>query len=182
MLTIRSLAIDVDNVLADSIARWCVLARSYGCSIAKEQVKSHKLVGSVPMEPSRIFEIQDAVWKDWQSVPPTEPLQSAMIDKLRRKHIKIIIVTSGPARHRSGIQSWLRDRQLLYDEFHILAQGVSKATIAADALVDDAPESVRAFTSIGRAGFLYSQPWNRTSRITDAIVIGSLGDIAKHLS
>jgi 5'(3')-deoxyribonucleotidase len=182
MSTIRSLAIDVDNVLADSIARWCVLARSSGCSVVKEQIKSHKLVGSVPMEPRKIFELQDAVWRDWQNVPPTEPSQSAMIDELRKRHIKIMIVTSGPTRHGSGIQSWLGAHQLSYDEFHNLARGVSKATISADALVDDVPESVRSFTSIGRVGFLYSQPWNKTSRITNSIVIGSLGDIVKHLA
>ena len=132
MLTIRSLAIDVDNVLADSIARWCVLAHSYGCSVGKDQIKSHKLVGSVPMEPRMIFELQDAVWKDWQHVPPTEPSQSVVMSELRQRHIKIIIITSGPTRHRSGIQSWLGAHQLPYDEFHNLGRGVSKATIAAE--------------------------------------------------
>ena len=181
MLTIRSLAIDVDNVLADSIARWCVLASNSGCAVKKEQIRYHKLVGSVLMEPHKIFELQDAVWKDWQNVSPTEPSQSAIIEELRQRKIKIVIVTSGPARHKSGILSWLKANQISYDEFHNLERGTSKNVIAADALVDDAPEAIISFTSIGRIGFLYSQPWNKKAIVANSISIRSLADIGKYL-
>jgi 5'(3')-deoxyribonucleotidase len=180
MSSISSLAIDVDNVLADSIARWCVLARSLGYSVVKNQIKFHKLVGSVPIEPDKIFKIQDSVWKDWHNLPPTEPSLRTTMAALRRR-LTIIIVTSGPSRHRSEIESWLEAHNLAFDEFHNLGPSGSKTSVMADALVDDAPEAISSFISTGRRGFLYSQPWNKSVKIKNSIVVRSLRDIMRYL-
>ena len=181
MHSISSLAIDVDNVLADSISRWCVLARGLGYSVVKDQIKSHKLVGSVPMEPDQIFKIQDAVWKDWQNLPVTEPSLCTTMAALRQS-LRIVIVTSGPSRHRSEIESWLGANDLPFDEFHNLGPRGSKTSAMADALVDDAPEAISSFISTGRRGLLYSQPWNKNVKIKNAIVVRSLRDIMRYLS
>ncbi|MGO9646360.1 MAG: 5' nucleotidase, NT5C type [Candidatus Bathyarchaeia archaeon] len=182
MPQIRSLAIDVDNVLADSIARWCVLANELGYSVAKEDIKSHKLVGSVSMEPGQIFNLQDAVWKDWKNLPATEPSLSSAINELRQRAVRIVLVTCGPLRHRSDMESWLQVHELSSSEFVCLGPRGSKATVAADALVDDAPDSLSSFISTGRRGFLYSQPWNKNHILPNAIVIERLFDIVKYLS
>jgi 5'(3')-deoxyribonucleotidase len=182
MPSISSLAVDVDNVLADSISRWCVLAKNLGYSVAKDQIMSHKLVGSVPIEPDQIFRIQDAVWMDWRNLSPTEPSLHITMAELKRRLVKIVVVTSGPSRHRSGIESWLRARNLPFDEFYSLGPRVSKTTVMTDALVDDAPEAVSSFISTGRQGFLYSQPWNKNAKIRNAIVIRTLRDILQYIS
>jgi len=179
---IRRLALDVDNVLADSIASWCVKASKYlGYPVEKNEIKSHKIVGSVPMEPVKIFGLQDQVWEDWRNLPTTEPELARRISDIRRMSIEVIIVTSRPLRLASLIQKWLAQKAIHYDEFYPIGPYVTKASLRADALVDDSPEMVESFVKSNRTGFLFSQPWNRDHEPTGAIVVKNFRDILDFL-
>jgi len=179
---IRKLAIDVDNVLADSIGTWCVKASKYlECEIDKNQIASHKIVGSVPMNAKDIFRLQDEVWRDWRNLPTTEPNLTTSILAIKKLAVKVIIVTSRPMRLVTCIKDWLAGNQIDYDEFYAIGPKVSKASLHVDALVDDAPDSIQSFIATGRTGFLYSQPWNRKASIAGAIVVKDFRDIIRFL-
>jgi len=179
---IRKLAIDVDNVLADSIGTWCVKASKYlECEIDKNQIASHKIVGSVPMNPKDIFRLQDEVWRDWRNLPTTEPNLTRSISAIRKISVKVIIVTSRPMRLVECVRNWLADNQIDYDELYAIGPKERKASVRADALVDDAPEMIESFIMTGRTGFLYSQPWNRRIKIAGAIMVKNFSDIIRFL-
>jgi len=179
---INRLAIDVDNVLADSIGRWCVKASKHlGLKIHKNQIASHKIVGSVPMNAGDIFRLQDEVWREWRNLPTTEPSLTRSISAIRKLSVEVVIVTSRPMRLVACVRDWLAENQIHYDEFHTIGPKVSKASLCVDALVDDAPEMIESFIAMGRTGFLYSQPWNRRIRIAGAVVVENFQDIIRFL-
>jgi hypothetical protein len=96
---------------------------------------------------------------------------------MRSLKIKIIVATSGPYRHLEFVKNWLSHNKIEYDDFCSVGPRGSKVSLDADALVDDAPEIVRAFISKKRTGFLYSQPWNIRTNIANAIVVRSLREV-----
>ena len=152
--------IDVDNTLADSIGSWCLLAKAkYGVTVEYNTISSHKLVGCLPLDSSLIFSIQDEVWKQWSTLPPTERGLGRLVHDLRELGYEIIIATSGPARHVDCVKKWLAHNEIEYHEFHSVK---SKTSIHAQVLVDDSVEEVTAFVSEGREALLYDRPWNRT--------------------
>lgn len=53
---------DIDNVLADSMTIFCQKASSLvGFEVNKQDIKSHKVVGSIPLPPRTIFNLQSEV-------------------------------------------------------------------------------------------------------------------------
>jgi len=172
---------DVDNVLADSMTCWCKKASQYSKSaVSKNDVRSHKIVGSVPIPPSKIFELQDQVWKEWESLPPTESDLDRKLEILRENGFEIYIATSRPKRLTDFVLQWLDKMKIYYDSFHSLGPRQLKAKIGADALVDDAPEQIQEFVRTGRVGFIYNQPWNAKAKIRKAIRVRKVNDVLAH--
>jgi 5'(3')-deoxyribonucleotidase len=102
------IAFDVDNVLADSMTCWCKKATKYlGRTVTKEEIQSHKIVGSIPMSPYEIFKLQDEVWIEWQNLPPTEEAISRKLNVLRKSGFKVLVVTSRPLRSINSVKKWL---------------------------------------------------------------------------
>jgi len=175
------IAFDVDNVLADTMSRWCTKATEYLSSpIIKKDIKSHKIVGSVPLPPRIIFRLLDQVWYEWEDLPPIESDLTEKIGILRDNDFVICIATSRPLRSIQYVKQWLDKMEICYDEFYSLGPYKLKANTTIDALVDDAPDQIRRFVHTGRIGFLYKQPWNKKAKIRKAIVIDSLDDILKY--
>ena len=172
---------DVDNVLADSMTCWCKKASHYlESTITKNDIRSHKIVGSVRMEARKIFELQDQVWKEWESLPPTESNLNRKLNALRENGFKIYIATSRPKRLTDCVLQWLDKRKISYDSFFPLGPRQLKTNIDADALVDDAPEQIREFVRAGRVGFIYDQPWNIKVKIGKTIRVKKIDDVLVH--
>ena len=158
---IKSLILDVDNVLADSIRTWCTLAkRRLGIDVNFDSITNHKLVGCVSASPEEIFRLQDYVWENWRRLKPLEEDIQRTMEKIRQISVEIVIATSGPKRHIPHVKDWLALRRIDYDRFYPVTH---KFSINADALVDDSLEEIILFASRGRSAFLYDQPWNRST-------------------
>lgn len=169
---------DVDNVLADSMSCWCIKASKHLKSpITRDRIRSHKIVGSVQMPAAKIFELQDQVWEGWEALPPTESDLDQKMEILRGNGFKIYIATSRPKRLTECVLKWLNKMNIVYDQFFSLGPREPKTRISADALVDDAPEQIRAFVRTDRVGFIYDQPWNVKARIRKAIRVRKTDDI-----
>lgn len=173
------IAIDVDNVLADSIRTWCRLVKQrLGIRIEFESIISHKLVGCVPLTPTQIFELQDEVWSNWTSLPTTEGDVAGTVDRMRRMGYRVNVVTSGPSRHISYVKKWLARNQVAYDKFENVS---TKRDLLADILVDDAPDQIAAFVAPDRRAFLYDRPWNRAVSGREFLRITRLSQLIRHL-
>lgn len=163
------------------MSQWCLKAtRFLGSQIAKEDITDHKIVGTVPIPPRIIFRLQDEVWAEWESLPPTEPHIAEKVKALRDQGLHVCVVTSRPLRSIAYVKKWLTKMKIDYDEFSSLSPHQSKIIVKADALVDDAPEHIREFVRVRRTGFLYKQPWNTKIKIPKAIIINSFDDVLEH--
>jgi len=174
------IAFDIDNVLADSMTCWCKKATKHlGRIVTKEEIKSHKIVGSVPMSAPEIFKLQDQVWTEWRDLHTTEDNLSQKLDILRKNSFQVFVVTSRPLRSIDSVKKWLARQKIPYDEFHAIGPYKSKSKIKADALVDDAPDQISEFIRTGRTGFLYAQPWNRNVKVRGTVFVKSISDVLK---
>jgi 5'(3')-deoxyribonucleotidase len=164
--TARVLALDVDNVLADTAGRFCILiSELMGQSVTKEMIRTPKIVGSFRVDPKVIFSVLDDVWVNWRQLPTLEEDVSETIDELRSRGNRIVIATARPARSIGYVTSWLVDHGIQYDGFHHVGHEGSKAEIHANILVDDDQQQVATFALSepqNRAGYVYDQPWNRS--------------------
>jgi 5'(3')-deoxyribonucleotidase len=177
----EKIAFDLDNVLADSIGSFCEKAsRLLGKKITNDDIKSHKIVGSIQLSPREIFRLQDEVWRDWKSIRPTEEGIPDTLSGLQRLGFAIWIVTSRPQRLMDSVGLWLLFNRVPYDRFYPLGPRVLKAVVSCDALVDDAPEQVGSFTQGGRVAFLYDRPWNQRQIAKEIIRIRSLVEVLQH--
>lgn len=149
--------------------------------MSKEDIKSHKIVGSIPMQPREIFRIQDEVWQEWKQLPPTESDIPEKLSTLRSRGFKIYIATSRPIRSASLVRNWINNLGIIHDGFYPLGLFREKVEISSDILVDDAPDQIERFIAEGRSGFLYEQPWNRGMNIPKAIVIHNFTELLENL-
>jgi len=171
---------DVDNVLADSMTCWCRKATKHlGRVVTKDEIKSHKIVGSISMSPPEIFKLQDEVWTEWRDLPTTEEDLPQKLGLLKKSGFHVVIATSRPLRSINWVKKWLAWQKIPYDEFFAFGPYRSKTEIGTDALVDDAPDQIREFVRIGKTGFLYIQPWNRNVKMKKAIPVTNIGDVLR---
>lgn len=180
MVDFPRIVFDVDNVLVDTMGVFCRRASELlGFEVSREQIQSHKVVGSIPLSPRIIFRIQGEVWSDWKKLPPLENDLCKKIIAFKKIGFEIFVATCVPARLVPYVKKWISSTEIPLSKFFHCAE-LSKAQIQAEALVDDSPEEIRRFISSRRQGFLYLQPWNITSKIPKAIVVKSLDDVLKH--
>jgi 5'(3')-deoxyribonucleotidase len=179
---LKRITFDVDNVLADSIACWCLKASTcLGYSVSKKDIKSHKIVGSIAMEAREIFRLQEQVWQEWEKLPPTDDNIPEKLLTLKERGFTIYVATSRPTRSVALVRNWIDQLGIPYDSFYSLGPYKAKVTIDSDILVDDAPEQIDRFIAEKRKGFIYDQPWNRNVDVPKAIVIHNLTELLSHL-
>jgi len=172
---------DVDNVLADTMTIFCRKASGLlGFEVGKRHIKNHKVVGSIPLAPQTIFSLQSEVWADWKKLPPLEENLPQKMQAFQENGFGIYIATSIPSRLIPNVEHWLEKLQIPHNKFFPCVKGRSKSDIQAEALVDDSPEEVQSFLRSGRQGFLYSQPWNSTRKISGAVLVRNIDDVLRH--
>ena len=100
-----------------------------------------------------------ACWRNWRSIPPTEPnlhLPSRDLCDLGQ----VDIVTAREPLTDNFVKSWLKHYRVSYDNYISVAAGSMKADLDYDVFIDDSPLNASKFVEKGRNVFLYSQPWN----------------------
>jgi len=172
---------DVDNVLANTMKVFCEKAsKLIGFEVTKKQIRSHKIVGSIPLPPETIFRIQTEVWSDWAVLPVLERNLYEKMDSFKKIGFEVYIATAVPSKLVPYVEKWIRSKRIPFSKFFHCSKKRPKSLIQAEALVDDSPEEVRRFVSSRRQGFLYRQPWNINSKVAKAIVVQNLDDVLRH--
>jgi len=178
-LTNKTIAVDVDNVLADTVGTFVKLWNSrLRKKISVDQIKHPKIIGSVRTDPNFVISLLDEVWENWTNLPLIEPDAAETCEKLRNLCGRVIIATSRPKRSIEQVKSWLNSKQIRYDEFISLDYTASKTDLPADILIDDDTGNIGYFADNDRIGILYDQPWNKSIFNTGKIIrIKSLSEI-----
>lgn len=181
MTDFPKIVFDVDNVLADTMGVFCEKAsKLVGFKVSKKHIRSHKVVGSIPLSPETIFRIQTEVWSAWDVLPLLEEDLYEKMNSFKKIGFDIYIATAVPSKLVPYVEKWIRNKGIPFSKFFHCPKKRPKSRIQAEALVDDSPEEVRRFVSSRRQGFLYHQPWNIKSKIPKASVVKNLDDVLRH--
>lgn len=155
-------AIDLDGVLANSIARWIeIWNENRYPKISYESVTKWdfwKDLGITQKEFEKIFR---EVWMNWEEVEPMEENLAEKIEMLG-EFGKIDVVTGRPMEDREFVVKWLDAHGISYSNLVIALK--KKSEYPYDLFIDDSPLIAREVSSTGRLVFLRDQPWNRSVR------------------
>lgn len=159
--TKRTIGIDVDGVLADSVSRWVQEAdRRFGVRAAKKDVVQydlHKLFTSISHE--EVVELFRLVWSDYEKIRLEDPAIPSILSRLHNQ-FRIYIATATSASRRE-LTKWLEQNGIVYDNLIQLPHHTDKPKLdSVDIYIDDQAEVIEDVARSGRIGILLRQPWN----------------------
>lgn len=86
-------ALDFDNVLADTTGEWIKsYNKMYNQRINKNDLKDYYYWNSLNLSREEAFKIFFAVWNKWRSLPLLEENAARIIEDLRGKNVKLILL------------------------------------------------------------------------------------------
>ena len=168
------IALDVDGVLADVIAPWLARSNRIRPEISRDQVDDWDFWKRFGIDRYDFYAELGACWRDWRSIPPTEP-GLASVSREMRKLGRVDIVTSREPQTDPFVRDWLGHHGIAYDGYVSVADGPMKADLDYDLFIDDSPLNAARMLQNGRRIVLYSQPWNAS--LTGIHRISSLSEV-----
>lgn len=174
------IAIDLDNVLADTLGRWCKLVKErLGIKITKDQITDPRLRNlRIGARRSVLIRLLRETWVDWQNIPILDEEAPEIIERLRSRGFKVIIVTSRTKSDDLFISSWLKKNKIRVDDIIFLGYWRRKSEYPdLDMLIDDDAEEIRSIIKVGKVGIIYTQPWNQYEIIRGAYRIQKLREL-----
>lgn len=159
---VKTVAIDVDSVLADVMLVWAdEYNRRRNASITKQDVTRWDIPTVLPITPDEVYRYFTHVWKKrWQEIPPTEPGIGAVTKRLHKKGYRISIITKRERPTVAYVAKWLDANGVYADDLLFIYDAVPKASYPFDILIDDAPKNLVDITA-PKSAILFDQPWNR---------------------
>jgi uncharacterized protein len=157
----RTLAIDLDSVLADTMKLWtAVFSRINKTRITKDEITSWDITKILPISAAEISNIFIYVWtRLWKDIPPSEPNLADIVNRIHKKGYRISILTKRERPTVSYVANWLDYHDIFSDDLIFVYDGTPKANYQFDILVDDAPVNMIDITP-PKMGILFNQPWN----------------------
>jgi hypothetical protein len=171
------IALDVDGVLADVIQSWLNYNNSIRQEISKEEISDWDFWKKFKINRYDFYAELSSCWKNWMSVPPTEPNLSSTTKNLS-KIGQVDIVTARERSTDSFVKNWLNHYDISYDNYVSVIDGPMKADLDYDVFIDDSPLNALKIIQQKKKIILYSQPWNqhiledqihRVSNLSEAI-------------
>ena len=158
---VKTIAIDVDSVLADVMLIWAdEYSKRNKVRVTKKEILRWDISTVLPITPDRIYRYFNHVWKyRWREIPPTEPDIGDVIERMRRKGYRISIITKRERPTAPYVAMWLDRHRIHADELLFVYDSVSKANYPFDVLIDDAPVNFADIIA-PKSAILFNQPWN----------------------
>jgi 5'(3')-deoxyribonucleotidase len=158
---VRTVAIDVDSVLADVMLVWSdEYNKSVKTTITKNDIIAWDIPTVLPITPDQVYKFFSHVWKyRWKEIPPTEPDIGEVTKRIHRKGYRISILTKRERPTAPYVARWLDFHQVYADELLFVYDAVPKANYPFDILIDDAPKNVVDVVP-PKSAILFNQPWN----------------------
>lgn len=162
MKPVKTMAIDVDSVLADVMLIWAdEYSKRSKTRVTKNDIVSWDISTVLPITPDKVYRYFNHVWKyRWREIPPTEPYIGEVINRIRRKGYRISIITKRERPTAPYVAMWLDRHHIYADELLFVYDAVSKAYYPFDLLIDDAPKNLVDVIA-PKSAILFNQPWNR---------------------
>ena len=159
---VRTVAIDVDSVLADVMLIWVdEYNRRKGTKITKQDIIRWDIPTVLPITAGQVYEYFIHVWKErWKDIPPTEARIGAITKRLHKKGYRISVITKRERPTVAYVARWLDHNDVYLDDLLFVFDAVPKAEYPFDILIDDAPKNV-VDISEPKTAILFNQPWNR---------------------
>jgi uncharacterized protein len=159
---VRTVAIDVDSVLADVMVVWVDEYRKRTSKeIKKSDITAWDIPTILPINPDEVYQYFSHVWKfRWREIPPTEPDIGEVTKRLHRKGYRISILTKRERPTAPYVAKWLDFQKIYADELLFIYDAVPKANYPFDVLIDDAPKNLIDVVA-PKSAILFSQPWNK---------------------
>jgi uncharacterized HAD superfamily protein len=165
----RTLAFDIDGVVADTMELFLTLAREeYGIShIGYDDITDYHLETCLDMDPDILAEILERLM-DGDYAYPLKPIKGAadVLTRLGRHNGGLLFVTARP--YPGPIEDWLKDlTELKPGWIKIEATGGFEAKLKVLkqhgklGFVEDRLETCRHLAAAGIEPILFRQPWNR---------------------
>lgn len=158
----KTLSIDFDSVLADTMIAW---TKEYNklknTNITKSEITYWNIGMILPLSADEISTMFNYVWQHcWRNIPPSEPGQSEIIKRIRRRGYRISILTKRERSTIAYVARWLDYHDIYSDDLIFIYDNRPKAEYPFDILIDDAPSNLVDITP-PKVGILFNQPWNK---------------------
>ncbi|MDP9286659.1 MAG: hypothetical protein M3P08_00460 [Thermoproteota archaeon] len=158
----KTLSIDFDSVLADTMIVW---TKEYNklknTNITKSEITYWNIGMILPLSADEISTMFNYVWQHcWRNIPPSEPGQSEIIKRIRRRGYRISILTKRERPTIAYVAKWLDYHDIYSDDLIFIYDNRPKAEYPFDILIDDAPSNLVEITP-PKVGILFNQPWNK---------------------
>jgi uncharacterized protein len=159
---VKTVAIDVDSVLADVMLVW---ADEYNkrskAKVTKDQIVKWDIPTVLPITADQVYKYFSYVWKyRWREILPTEQEIGGVTKRIHRKGYRISILTKRERPTVPYVAKWLDLHQIYADELLFIYDAVPKASYPFDVLIDDAPKNLVDIVA-PKSAILFNQPWNK---------------------
>jgi uncharacterized protein len=158
----KTVAIDVDSVLADVMLVWAdEYSKRTGKKIVKKDIYQWDIPTILPIAADQVYKYFSHVWKyRWREIPPTEPNIGDVTKRIHRKGYRISIITKRERPTVAYVAQWLDAHKVYADDLVFIYDAVPKANYPFDVLIDDAPKNLVDIAA-PKSAILFNQPWNR---------------------
>jgi uncharacterized protein len=159
--TSKTVAIDVDSVLADVMVMW---ANEYNkrknAKVTKQEIKMWDIPKILPISSDEVYRIFRYVWEyRWKDIPPTEPHIGKITNRIHHKGYRISILTKRERSTVAYVAKWLDFYDVYSDDLLFVYDATPKAEYPFDILIDDAPINLVDIVA-PKSAILFNQPWN----------------------
>jgi 5'(3')-deoxyribonucleotidase len=158
---VRTVAIDVDSVLADVMLVWSdEYSKKKNKVVTKKDITAWDIPTILPISPDEVYKYFSHVWKfRWREIPPTEPKIGEVTKRIHRKGYRISILTKRERPTAAYVAKWLDMHKVYADDLLFVYDAVPKANYPFDVLIDDAPKNLIDVMP-PKSAILFNQPWN----------------------
>ncbi len=176
----KTLCIDIDGTVADSIAGWLRIANEeYMIGKSKNDINDYNLEKITGIKKETVYEIYRRVWDNYAEIPPVDEYVSAVIEKLHKSFI--IKIVTGTVGDEKAVKAWLKLNNIPYDEFVHVRRSIEKLNAEGDAFIEDDPAIARALAEKGRYVIMIEQSWNKGQATEGVKVVRNWLEVEKLL-
>lgn len=176
-ISMLRIAIDFDNVLADTTGLWIkYYNKMYSKSLNKSDIHEYYFWNTLNILKDEAFKIFSMVWSNWRVLPPLETCSASVANELA-KNSQIDVVTSAISsvgNTEGNIEGWLHQNNFNLDK---IVYTLEKGQLDYDIFIDDSPYAALDIAQNNKVCLLYDQPWNRTFEFRNVIRINSLCEV-----
>ena len=158
----RTIALDLDSVLADVMLIWLEEYNlKFNTAIKKQDLSQWHLHNILPLPEKYIQDLFTHVWKNrWKDIPPTNNDLSIVTNLLQKAGFRISIITKRDRATMSFVAQWLDLHSICFNDLIFIFDNASKTCYPFFLLVDDSP--INAVEVLyPRRIVVFDQPWNK---------------------